>query len=512
MNTPALRPVAPGSPGLTRRSFLKLSAFAGVAAGLPACATKRVIGANEDIRVAVVGFRSQGAGHINTLRKMPGVRLVALCDVDSKVLDAKAREVGPVATYTDVRKLLESKEVDAVSIATPNHWHALGAIWAIQAGKDVYVEKPVSHNVWEGRQLVKAARKHGRIVQTGTQTRSSPGIAEAVAYVRSGQLGKILVSRGFCYKPRKSIGKASGPQQVPENIDYDLWSGPAPLVPPHRNGKFGPVHYDWHWFWNYGGGDLGNQGIHQMDICRWFLDEQQLAPAVLSAGGRFGYEDDGETPNSFIVLQNYVRAPLIFEVRGLPSAKKYQAEGWEENMDKYKDAKVGCVIECEGGHVLVSSYSRATAFDREGKKLHSFGPSEDDKSSAPGLSAEAGGHHSNWIDAVRSQDPAKLNAPILGGHLSSALCHTGNISYRLGAKLAPGAVRERLQDQRGLGEAFDRMASHLAANGVDLAKDQVTLGLPLQFDPEAERFVGNADADAMLKRTGRPPFVVPERV
>ena len=512
MNSSARPTVVPATSGFTRREFLKRSVFAGIAASLPACATRRVVGANGDIRVATIGFRSQGGSHISSLRSLKGVRYAALCDVDRKVLEAKAKDIGPVATYTDLRKLLENPEIDAVTIATPNHWHSLAAIWAIQAGKDVYVEKPVSHNVWEGRQLVKAAKKHGRIVQTGTQTRSSPGIAEAVRYVQSGELGRITVARGFCYKPRKSIGKTSGPQQVPENIDYELWTGPADLVPPHRNGKFGPVHYDWHWFWNYGGGDLGNQGIHQMDICRWFLNEQELAPAVLSAGGRFGYEDDGETPNTFIVLQNYKRAPLIFEVRGLPKDKKFQGEGWEDNMDKYKGAKVGCVIECEGGHVLVSSYTRATAFDRDGKQIRTFGPSEDDKVSQPGLNAEASGHHQNFIDAVRSQDSRKLNAPILGGHLSSALCHTGNISYRLGAKLAPGAVREKLQDQRGLGEAFDRMATHLAANGVDVEKDQVKLGLPLAFDPKVERFLGNADADALLKRVGRAPFTVPETV
>lgn len=312
-----------------RRDFLRRSAAAGTALALPggllslrgAPAPGSVLGANGDIRVAVVGFNSRGMDHINGFRKLPGVRLVALCDVDRTVLDREATRLAddgnPVATYTDVRKLLESKEVDAIATATPNHWHALISIWACQAGKDVYVEKPVSHNAWEGRQIVHAARQYNRIVQTGTQSRSNPGLQEAVAWIRDGNLGDITLVRGLCYKPRQSIGKVSGPTPVPDTVDYDLWCGPAPMEPLMRE----KLHYDWHWVFSTGNGDLGNQGIHQMDIGRWVLGENHLSPLVFSVGGRFGYVDDGNTPNTQIVYHGYAKAPLIFEVRGLPAPR-----------------------------------------------------------------------------------------------------------------------------------------------------------------------------------------------
>jgi predicted dehydrogenase len=277
----------------------------------------------ETINMAVVGFGGRGGSHISGYlglgKKGEAVKVAALCDVDSKVLGKRAAEFSknksPVQTYTDIRKLLENKDIDAVSIATPNHWHALGSIWAMQAGKDVYVEKPVSHNVWEGRQMVKAARKYGKIVQTGTQSRSSrEGIYAAVKWVQEGNLGKIKLARGLCYKRRASIGKTEGPQRISDTIDYDLWCGPAPMGDLRR----GKLHYDWHWQWDYGNGDLGNQGIHQMDIARWFLGEMALAPVVWSIGGRLGYEDDGQTANTQIIYQGYEKAPLIFEVRGLP--------------------------------------------------------------------------------------------------------------------------------------------------------------------------------------------------
>src|SRR6185436_208270 len=227
---------------------------------------------------------------ISELGKVPGVRLVALCDVDSNVLDRETQRLGKsnqsVRTYVDIRKLLEDKEVDTVSIATPNHWHSLAAIWAIQAGKDVYVEKPVSHEVWEGRKVVEAARKHNKIVQTGTQCRTNPGVQEAIKYIHDGNLGKVLLSRGLCYKRRASIGKVTTPQTPPATIDYDLWCGPSPKVPLMRT----RLHYDWHWVWNTGNGDLGNQGIHQMDVARWAIKQNALSPAVFSVGGRLGYE------------------------------------------------------------------------------------------------------------------------------------------------------------------------------------------------------------------------------
>ncbi len=477
---------------INRRSFLKHTALTATALGLTARSWAQVAGANSDVRIAVIGFNGRGQDHIKGFNNTKGVRITAFCDVDKNVLDkevAKSKAKGEeVEGYSDVRKLLESKNFDAVSIATPNHWHALGAIWAIQAGKDVYVEKPVSHNVWEGRKLVEAARAHKKIVQTGTQSRSSIGIREAVAWINEGHLGKIVVARALCYKPRGSIGKVDGEQPIPAGIDYDLWNGPAAKLPLTRK----KLHYDWHWVWNNGNGDLGNQGIHQMDIARWFLSVNELSLRVLSVGGRLGYVDDGETANTQMIYHDYARAPLIFEVRGLP------AKSGEKKMDSYKGASVGVIIECENGYVLVPDYHKATVFDKEGQQIKQFTGSED--------------HYANFIKAVHSRKTSDLHADILEGHLSSGLCHTGNISYRLGAQKSPDEIREAIQGDKGASETFGRMAAHLAANGVDITKDKITLGVPLKMNPKTEKFVGNAQANTMLTREYRAPFIVPEKV
>ncbi len=463
------------------------------ALSLPARSWARILGANGDIRVGVIGIRGRGRNHVEGLGALPGVRVVALCDVDSKVLAAevnKRRDNNqPAEGCADMRRLLETKDVDVVSMATPNHWHALGAIWAIQAGKDVYLEKPVSHNVSEGRRIVEFARKYDKIVQTGTQSRSSlTGIAEAVAWVRSGNLGPIKVSRGLCYKARPSIGKVDGPQPIPPEIDYDLWCGPALKLPLMRK----RLHYDWHWVWNTGNGDLGNQGIHEMDVARWFLGANELSPRVVSVGGRLGYVDDGETPNTMVICHGYPAAPLIFEVRGLPSKSGVR------EMDRYKGAGIGIVIECEGGHVTVPSYTAAMAYDKDGRLVKEWKGSES--------------HYANFIKAVRSRKHTDLNADILEGHLSSALCHTGNISHLLGRKRLPEEVREAIQGDKEAAEAFGRMTEHLAANGVDVGKDPVTLGEVLIMDPKTERFSGNSRANELLTRPYRPGFVVPDRV
>jgi predicted dehydrogenase len=480
---------------LNRRSFLKSTALTAAAFSLPAKSWAQVAGSNSDVRMAVIGFGGRGQNHISEWTKMDGARLTALCDVDDTIMRKEVDRLGKgdtpvtVEQFSDLRKLLESKNIDAVSIATPNHWHSLAAIWAIQAGKDVYVEKPVSHNVFEGRKLVEAARKYKKIVQTGTQSRSSlGGIGEAVKFVNDGNIGKLLIARGLCYKPRPSIGKVTGPQDPPPQVNYDLWSGPAPMLPIMRQ-KF---HYDWHWFWAYGNGDLGNQGIHQMDIARWFLGEQELAPAVLSVGGRLGYVDDGETANTQIVFQDYKKAPLIFEVRGLPE------KTGAKNMDKLKGSSVGCVIECEGGYIAVPSYTNSTAHDKDGKQIAQFKGSEN--------------HFKNFIKAVHSRKWEDLNADILQGHLSSGLCHTGNASYRLGAKKNPDEIREAIKGDRGMSETFDRMAKHLAMNDVDITKDKVQLGVPLKMDTKTERFIGNDAANAIITRKYRAPYVVPEKV
>ena len=489
---------------LTRRTFLKTSAVAVAGVALSARSWAQVPGANSDIRVAVVGLNGRGKSHLGSLRALPGVRVAALCDPDTAVLESAKRSLGAsgasVATYVDLRELLASRDIDAITIAMPNHWHSLAGIWACQAGKDVYVEKPVSHNVWEGRQLAAAAKKYGRVIQTGTQIRSGAGLIEAVAWVRAGHLGKITSSRGFCYKRRDSIGKTVGPQPVPPTVNYDLWTGPAPLIPPHRNSpKNGPIHYEWHWVGLYGNGDIGNQGIHQMDVARWFLGETGLPRHTLSVGGRLGYVDDGDTPNTQVIIHDYAVAPLIFEVRGLP-AKKEAATAITGSMDKYRGVSIGNVVDCEGGYVVVPDYWTARAFDREGRLLKEF--------------KGADRQMANFIDVIRSRKTAELYGPIDEGHVSSALCHLGNISHQLGRSESPGTVRERIQGDAPLAEAYGRMAEHLAANGVDLAQTPVTLGAPLAVDATAERFIGESAsaANALLTRDYRAPFVVPRLV
>jgi predicted dehydrogenase len=484
-----------------RRSFLKTSLLASASASLwvplgraatRSSARNRVPGANGDIRYAVVGFNGRGKDHLKEMSEVKGTRLVALCDADRTVLTRELKQCENkgqhVRGYTDVRALLDDGDIDVVTFATPNHWHSLDAIWAIQAGKDVYVEKPVSHEVWEGRQVVKAARKYNRIVQTGTQCRSSQGLAEGIEWIRQGNLGKIIRVRGLCYKRRPSIGKVSGPQPIPASVDYDLWCGPAPKDPLMRS----RLHYDWHWVWPTGNGDLGNQGIHQMDIGRWILGEKELSPRVWSVGGRLGYVDDGTTPNTLIAFHDYTAAPLIFEVRGLPS------EDGSKQMDKYHGADIGVVTDCEGGSMVIPNYSSAIIFDRDHKEVKRFDGSTS--------------HFANFIDAVRSRNPEELKADILQGHLSSALCHTANISYRLGTKQSPEQIRDAIKTNPDLEESFGRMEQHLGANRVDLHQTPATLGAVLRMDPGTERFIGNRHANQLLSRHYRHPFVVPKNV
>ena len=479
---------------LNRRSFLKSSLLTTAALAAPARFWAAVPGANDDIRVAVVGFGGRGGSHIDAFTKMAGVRVVALCDCDTRILENAANSLQKkghtVQTFTDVRKLLESKGVDVISTATPNHWHSLITVWSCQAGKDVYVEKPVSHNVFEGRQCVEAARKYNRIVQAGTQSRSMGSYPEAWAWLREGHLGKIKIARGLCYKPRQSIGKVDGPQPIPANIDYDLWCGPALKLPLMRK----KLHYDWHWVWNTGCGDMGNQGIHEMDKCRWALGKSELPASVFSIGGRLGYVDDGETANTQMCVFNYGDVLLIFETRGLPQSKEFQTKEWAKNMDKYRGEGVGQMIECEGG-----STNGHTAWDKDGKEIRKFtGKGQD--------------HFANFIKAVRSRKREDQTGEILEGHLSSALCHLGNISHRMGQQASPDELQSALKTDSAATETLARMEEHLARNGVDLKQTKLTLGPTLKIDPKAERFIGNDKANEFITRPYRAGFVVPEKV
>jgi hypothetical protein len=325
-------------------------------------------------------------------------------------------------------------------------------------------------------------------VQTGTQCRSSTGIEEGIQWLREGHLGKIVRARGLCYKRRASIGKVDGPQPIPPAVDYDLWCGPAPKEPLRRK----HLHYDWHWVWPTGNGDMGNQGIHQMDIARWILGETTLAPRVWSIGGRLGYQDDGRTPNTLLTFHDYPAAPLLFEVRGLP------CRAGSDKMDKYHGASIGVVVDCEGGTMVVPDYTRVIFYDLEGKELKKCDGSKS--------------HFANFIDAVRTRKASHLHADILEGHISSALCHVGNISYSLGQPHAADEIREAVKVNKELAEAVDRMELHLAANQIDLLKAPATLGGVLNMDPKTERFLNHPTANQLLTREYRVPFVVPEKI
>lgn len=477
---------------LTRRSVLRAGALAPVALSFPGAPLRAGTSPNDEIRVAVIGFRGRGRSHIKGLHALPGVRVTALCDVDSKVLAkeaaAFAKRNEEVTQHTDFREVLDRDDVDAIAVATPNHTHALIAVLACQAGKDVYLEKPVSHNVWEGRQIVRAARKHDRIVQTGTQARSSHALAEAIEWLQAGNLGPIEVARCLNYKPRKSIGKVDGAQTVPAHIDYDLWCGPVAKDPLRRKN----LHYDWHWVQSTGNGDLGNQGIHYVDICRWALGESALAPRVFSVGGRVGYDDDGDTANTQVVVQEYESAPLVIEVRGLPRNRAEQDGKWR--MDQHRGVGIGAIIHCEGGELAIPSYSRAIAKDAAGEVIEEW--------------KGAKNHFENFIDAVRARKAETLTADIVEGHISSALCHTGNISQALGEPASRDEVREAIGDHPAAQETWARMEKHLEANAIDIGASDFRVGPWLELDPSTEMF-RDARANALLRRADRAPFAVP---
>lgn len=442
---------------------------------------------NDRLKVCVMGVNGRGGSHIGAFAGRKDTVITHICDVDREIGGKRTIEIGKRQDIVpnwepDIRRVLDDKTVDIISIATPNHWHSLAAIWAMQAGKDVYVEKPVSHNVSEGRRAVQIARKHNKICQTGTQCRSNPGMKAAVDFIKAGKIGELKVARGLCYKRRPSIGER-GVYDVPAGVDYDLWCGPAPKGPLTRP-KF---HYDWHWQWDFGNGDLGNQGIHQMDIARWGLGVDELSKSVFSYGGRLGYEDAGETANTQVIVHDYGDKSLVFEVRGLPTPN-------------YKGAGVGVIFEGTEGYVVMSSYDSGTAFDLNGKEIQSFKGDAD--------------HFANFLSAVRSRKHTDLNADILEGHLSSALCHLGNVSYRLGTKVAATDawnVIEKSKSTDNAKDTFERTMAHLKDNKLDAADIQLQVGPILAFDPKTEQFTGEQKetANPMLTRQYRAPYIVP---
>ncbi|MCL4401988.1 MAG: Gfo/Idh/MocA family oxidoreductase [Acidobacteria bacterium] len=402
---------------------------------------------NNTVRVACVGVRGQGGAHISNYSKMQNVEIAAICDVDESVRNRRLGEIEKSgkkrpAGFSDVRKLLEDKSIDAISIATPNHQHTLQTIWGCQAGKDVYVEKPCSYNMFEARQIAAAAEKYNRIVQHGTNARSSAGTREGVRQLRQGVIGDVYMGRGLCFKWRDTIGHASDQPAPPPGVDYDLWLGPAPKRPFNKN-RF---HYTWHWFWDYGNGDIGNQGIHQMDAVRWGLGVTY--PTRVSAmGGHYMFDDDQQTPNTLVATYEFneggKKKLLVFEVR-------HWISNQEGGIGKPGGNTIGCLLYGSKGYMTLGGGYRTWL----------------GKEQQPGPSGSGGGNNwVNFIDVVRSRDKAAQNAPISEGAISTTLVHLANISYRLGR-----AIR---------------------------------------FDAKTYTCPGDAEATRMFTRPYRAPFVVP---
>lgn len=434
---------------VSRRGFLRGAAMGAAGSALLIGTSKTTwAGANDRVRVAQVGIRGRGGDHLKNYFDIEGVEVVALCDVDSRLfkdtLRLFERKKRPEPkTEMDIRKLLEDKDIDVISVATPNHWHSLATVWGCQAGKDVYCEKPGSHNVFEGRKMVEAMQKYNRIVQHGTQIRSNPGIIEAIQKLREGVIGEVYMARGLCYRWRDTIGIQED-CPVPEGVDYNIWLGPAPERPFNPN-RF---HYNWHYFWDYGNGDIGNQGVHQLDVARWGLGVE-LPTTVTSMGNSYIFDDQKEIPNVITTAYDYPNAGkkgkmLVFDVRP-----------WCTNDEK--GAKVGVIFYGSDGYMVIDSYSHYQVYLGKNEEK---GPGADEGDDLY--------HFKNFINAVRTRDASSLNAPIIEGHLSSALAHLGLASCRLKRTLT--------------------------------------------FDSATERFVNDPEADALITLKYREPFVVPETV
>jgi hypothetical protein len=388
--------------------------------------------------------------------------------------------------------VLERDDVDAVVIATPNHWHALLTVWAVRAGKDVYVEKPVSHSIWEGERMVEEARAKGRIVQAGTQYRSCPGLRAAAAWLKEGHIGRPLWAHVIWYEHRPPIGKCA--PFTPKDLDYDLWCGPAPLEPLTRP----RLHYDWHWVWSTGDGDLGNSGIHAFDACRMFIPGAVFPRRLLGLGGRFTYDDAAQTPNTQLTVTEYPGLPILIENRNLSMEKDAVV------MDQFRRTREGFVLQYESGY-FAGLRSGGVVFDPAGKDIQRF-------------RGDGGAEHvPDFVKALRNRRAADLNAPIIEGHVSSAVCHLGNISYRLGRPGKLEACRDAIGPHAQVTEAFTRLIQSLEGIGVHLDKTPFTLGPWLELDPASGDIVkvGAGDtaqleqARRLARGSHRAPFTMP---
>ena len=485
-------------------SLLATAAAASVTGMVPLMQPRPALGqvsANDKLGVMIVGCGDRGGSHISGFLSDPRTTILYLCDPDparisDKRIDDIAEKQGGIKpkVVKDMREALSDSNLDLVSCATTNHWHALTGIWAMQAGKHCYIEKPLCHNIHEGKALVAASKKYNRVVQTGTQCRSIKTNIDAVEFTRAGGIGEIKFARGLCYKRRAAIGPL-GEYPVPETVDYDLWSGPAAMLPVTRP-RF---HYDWHWQRLYGNGDMGNQGPHQTDISRWHLGIERFPNSVITYGGRLGYQaeknddnyvDAGNTANTEVSIFDYGDKCIVFETRGL------------ETPD-LQGAKVGVIVYGSEGYLVQKEYNYSVAFDLKGNIIKEFRGGGDQT------------HYTNFIDAAVKGDPNAVTASARCGALSAGLSHLGNISYYLGEanKVSAAELRKQLVNVKSLDDnekTLDRTLEHLVANGVDLAKTPLSLGPMLKFDPEKEVFTDNTEANKMLTREYREPYVVPE--
>lgn len=415
----------------SRRNFIKKSAGAAALLSMPTIVPASVFGANGKVSVAVIGVNGRGRSHIQGFMNLPNAEVTCLCDCDLNVLEPRAKEFETkyskkVKTQQDLRKVFEDKSIDAVSIATPNHWHSLATIWACQAGKDVYVEKPGSHNIFEGRKMVEAANKYDRIVQHGVQLRSSVAVQEAIKHLRDGLIGRVYMARGLVFRWRGDIGK-KGPGTIPQGLDYDLWTGPAEMVPYSEDW----VHYNWHWHWNWGNGDVGNQGIHETDLCMWGLDVG-LPEVITAGGGKFVFDDSKETPEVLASTYLYPKEKKFIE---------FEVRPWITNSEN--GATVGNIFYGTEGYLIVYNYDRYESFLGRDYK--------------PGPSRKEGGdHYKNFIDAVLAHDKKMLNAPVETAHLSSGLAHLGNIAYRTGRTLHFDPATEKFVNDKEADEYLTR--------------------------------------------------------
>ncbi len=431
----------------------------GLAPRLHAFPSGRVLGANDRVVVASIGVRGQGNGLKRGFARLPNVEIKTLADIDANLAGSRINDtqLANVATFKpgfvqDLRRVLDDKDIDAVVIATPNHWHALATIWALQAGKHVFVEKPSSQTVWEGRKEIEAAARYKKVVQTGFMNRTRPAVRQAMKFLHEGGLGPIYMARGLCYKPRPPIGKyPDGPMAPGEKyaltvnstnyeptydaeyltkVDYDLWLGPAPKRLFNRN-RF---HYNWHWHWDYGNGDTGNQGPHQFDIARWGLGKNEHPVKISSAGRYYGPESSQETPDTQTSLFEYADGKVLeFATRG-------------QFTNDEGGPRIGNLFYGPKGWLWLDETGRnwQSYFGAKNEK----GPGSETMPPEPVSTVSGGSHYQNFIDAIRANDPTKLTCDVTEGHLSSALPHLANIAYRVGRSLVFDAKNETIKGDK----------------------------------------------------------------